>query len=372
MKVSLIIPTMDRGGAEKQVAILARGLADRGVEVDVVLLTRGGPRETELDHPGVTRVLIGKRLKFDPACWWRLRRYLARRRPDVVHTFLFAANAYGRSAAASVGVPVIIGSERCVDPWKARWQHSVDRRLMKVTDALTTNSPGVVEFYRSVGVPAEAFTVIDNAIGSAPPTMPRAEARESLGVSPDCRLIVAVGRLWPQKRIRDLIWAAELVATLIEDVQLVIVGDGPQRDALIRHRDRVTFPHRVWFAGGRDDVARWLPHASAFWIASEYEGQSNAVLEAMRAGVPVIASDIAGNRDLIDPGQTGWLFPVGDEAELATRTRWVLEHPEPAAEVARAGRRMVAERFTIERMIDQHLNLYRRLLSAESEASRSL
>ena len=119
----------------------------------------------------------------------------------------------------------------------------------------------------------------------------------------DRKLILAVGRLWPQKRYRDLIWAAELLATARQDTTLIVIGDGPQKAELLRFRDDVSIPKHVGFVGPREDVAELLPHADLFWIGSEYEGQSNAVIEAMQAGVPVIASDIPGNRDLGDSRQ---------------------------------------------------------------------
>lgn len=370
LKIALVIPTMDRGGAEKQVVLLAIGLARAGHQVRVVLLTRDGPLSELLNDAGIEVVLIGKRFKLDPSALVRLIMWFRSWQPDVVHTWLFAANSFGRVAAHRVGVPVIIASERCVDPWKQDWHFIVDRRLQSWTSAITTNSMGVRDFYVYHGISPDKFVIIPNGIAPISPSTSsltdRTTARQRLEIADDRKLIVAVGRLWPQKRIRDLIWAAELLGTLRQDTTLVIIGDGPQRDEMLRHRDAVSHLAHVRFAGNRDDVLQLLPHADAFWIASEYEGQSNAVIEAMQAGVPVIASNIAGNRDLVIDGETGCLFEVGDTGKLAEKTHELLNNPELATRLTTAAKSRIEAEFTIAAMVDAHVELYQRLHAARA------
>ncbi len=369
LKIALVIPTMDRGGAEKQVVLLATGLARAGCDVRVVLLTRDGPRSESLRQAGIEVVLIGKKFKVDPTALVRLAKWFGEWQPDVVHTWLFAANSFGRVAAHHASVPVIIASERCVDPWKRDWHFVIDRWLQKWTDAVTTNSEGVRDFYVDHGISPDKFVIIPNGIEPATTNDPSARidrrtALQRLEVGEDHRLILAVGRLWPQKRIRDLIWAAELLGTLRQDTTLVIIGDGPQRDEMLRHRDAVSRVAHIRFAGDRDDVLQLLPHADAFWIASEYEGQSNAVIEAMQAGVPVVASNIPGNRDLVIDDQTGCLFELGDTGKLAEKTHELLSNPDMSARLAAAAKSRIETKFTIDAMIDAHLTLYQRLHAA--------
>lgn len=368
IRVALIIPTMDRGGAERQVCALAAGLPRDRFDVHVVLLTREGPRVAELDQAGVPHTLVGKRGKADPTAYFRLRRLLSQLRPDVVHTFLFAANSYGRAAAKSAGVPVIIGSERCVDPWKT-WRHGlIDRRLANVSDAITTNSSGVRDFYVARGIPPELFRIIPNGIEAAPPSQTsRVEMATRLELDPSRRWIGAVGRLWPQKRYRDLIWAAEMLNTLRhDDVTLVIVGDGPQRDELLRHRDAVSNVDRIRFVGQREDVSDLLPHLDVFWLGSGYEGQSNALMEAMRAGRPCVVSDIPGNRDLIDHDRNGLIVQVGDAPDFARQTQHLLENTDDADRLGRAAAERIANEFTISAMVESHALLYESLRGRES------
>ena len=280
--------------------------------------------------------------------------------PDVAHTWLVAANSFGRVAARMAGVPRIMASERCVDPWKTSTHLMIDRRLSRFTETITTNTEAVRDFYAGRGIDANLFRIIPNGIPDrTKSTIDRDEAFRRLEVSPDRKLILAVGRLWPQKRYRDLIWAAEMLATMRQDISFVIIGDGPQQGELLRHRDAVSTPKHVRFAGARDDVADLMPHADVFWIGSEYEGQSNSLIEAMQASVPVVASDIPGNRDLVIPGQTGRLSPLGDRADFARQTHLLLEHPEESSQMADRARQRIESDFTVEAMVNSHAELYR-------------
>tara|TARA_R110002049_G_scaffold2750_2_gene21559 strand:+ start:376801 stop:377913 length:1113 start_codon:yes stop_codon:yes gene_type:complete len=361
IRVALIIPTMDRGGAEKQLCLLATHLPPDEFDVHVVLLTRDGPRSELLRQAGIPVTVIGKRFKADPTALLRLRNHLKQIAPDIVHTWIFAANSFGRAAAKLATVPRILASERCVDLWKTSAHFMIDRQLARFTEKITTNSVGVRDFYAAHGIHPDLFQVIPN--GVLPRTagsIDRQEACRRLEVPPDRKIILAVGRLWPQKRYRDLIWAAELLAALRQDTTLVIVGDGPQRGELLRHRDAVTTASHVRFAGQREDVAELLPHAAAFWLGSEYEGQSNALIEAMQAGVPVVASDIAGNRDLVIEGQTGRLVALGDRADFARQTNDLLENPAQSLQLANAARQRIENDFSVQAMVDSHANLYRK------------
>jgi glycosyltransferase involved in cell wall biosynthesis len=168
--------------------------------------------------------------------------------------------------------------------------------------------------------------------------------------------------LWPQKRLKDLIWAADLLKSTRDDTHLLIVGDGPQRWRLERYRDQVAIADRVHFLGERGDVPRLMPHFDVLWLGSEYEGQSNAILEAMAAGVPVVATDIAGNRDLVVDGETGYLLPVGDRFEFTRRTHWLLDDEGLRRRLGDAARLRIARHFTVEQMIERHAAVYRAMV----------
>ena len=363
MRLLLVIPTLVRGGAEKQLALLAAGLPRDQFDVHVAVLTHTGPLEENLRSARIPVTVIGKRWKVDPSAYWRLKRTIKQLRPDIVHTWLFAANAYGRQAAFTAGVRHVLAGERCVDPWKGPLHLAIDRYLARRTERIVTNSSGVKEFYVSRGIPAEKFTIIPNGIGPFQPADPttREALLAELGMPADARLIGTVGRLWPQKRVKDMIWAMELMKSARDDAHLLIIGDGPLRWRLERYRDQNDLLGRVHFLGERSDVPRLMQHFECLWLASGYEGQSNAVMEAMSAGVPVIATDIPGNRDLVVPDQTGFLIAVGDRAAFTRITHQLLDDPPLARRLGEAGRQRMLSEFTIEQMIDRHARLYREL-----------
>jgi glycosyltransferase involved in cell wall biosynthesis len=244
-------------------------------------------------------------------------------------------------------------------------QLTIDRWLAKRTERIVTNTSAVRDFYVSRGLPAEKFAIIPNGIGPFDPGQPvsREELLAELQLPADARLIGAIGRLWPQKRVKDLIWAADLLKSARDNAHLLVIGDGPQRWRLARYRDQNQVADRVHFLGERSDVPRILPHLDCLWLASEYEGQSNAIMEAMSAGVPVVATDIAGNRDLVVPGETGYLVPVGDRAAFTAQTHRLLGDRGLAERLGAAGRQRMLAEFSVERMIERHRVLYSELAS---------
>jgi glycosyltransferase involved in cell wall biosynthesis len=363
MRILQIIPTLDRAGAEKQLCLLAAGLPRPEFDVHVCALTRGGPLAAELAAAGISPVVIGKRWKLDPQAFWRLKQHIARLRPDLVHTWMFAANTYGFAAARACGVKNIVVGQRCVDPWKSRLQLALDRQLARRCRAVVVNSEGVRDFYVRHGSPAERMRVIPN--GVAMPGLPgttRQQLLAELELPENSRLIGLIGRLWPQKRVKDAIWAADLLKVIRDDVHLLIIGDGPQRDRLRRFRDQVCIRGKVHFLGERGDVPRLLPHFDVVWSTSGYEGQSNAILEAMACGVPVVATDIPGTRELVVPDATGYLLPVGDRAAFAKHTERLLNDPALAARFSASARDRVQSEFSVEKMVERHVALYRELI----------
>ncbi len=365
-KLMLLVPTLDQSGAEKQLTLLACRLPREEFDVHVVALTRGGPFADELDKHGVRWTVLGKRWKFDPVAMWRLRTLIAAEQPDIVHTWLFAANAYGRLVIGRrmQQRPKLIVSERCVDVWKAGWQLWLDHKLIERTDRLVGNSVAVAEFYRSIGYPADRITVIPNGIDVPEPTpIDRDAILAELEIPKGSQVIGFVGRMAKQKRVDDLVFAMALVAILQPEPHLLLIGDGPERDKLMKFARDIDIDHHTRFTGHRADAARLLRVMDVFWIASDFEGQSNSVMEAMAAGLPVIASDIPPNRELVIDGETGFLVKVGDRVGFQQFADRLLADPELARRLGDAGRERMRQHFSIGNMVAAHARLYREVLS---------
>jgi glycosyltransferase involved in cell wall biosynthesis len=364
IRLALIIPTLDRSGAEKQFTLLATGLPRDEFDVHVALLTRGGAFEAELSMAGIPVTRIGKRFKCDPMAWWRLRNWLKRLQPDIVHTWLFAANAYGRLAVRAVPKAGVIVSERCVDSWKAGWQHWLDRKLLPGTDRVIGNSQSVVDFYREHGVPGQKLVMIPNGISPfTPPDLSRAALLERLRFPPDAFVAMYVGRLAPQKRVDDLVWAVETLRQIRPQLRLVLVGDGPARDSLQRFARDIHCQEHVRFVGMQDDVANWLNLADVFWLASSFEGMSNSLMEAMAAGKPCVVSDIPPNRELIDQAVHGFLVPPGDTVAFMQFTRRLIDELELREQLGNAARSRTLRDFSVDRMRERHIALYREVIA---------
>lgn len=365
-----IIPTLDQGGAEKQLCLLCAHLDRQKYDVHVIVLTHTGPREQSLREAGIPLHFINKRGKFDPLAYMRLKRKLLELKPDIVHTWLFAANSYGRAAAKAAHVPVIIGGERSVDPWKGAWQIFIDKWLLRRTSAVITNTSAITEFYASRGVPTDRFVAIPNAVEPfTGKSITREEAFRRLNIPPRSKLVLAIGRLWAQKGYQDLIWAGELMAVAHGDAWLVIVGDGPQRERLLQFRDDTRAENTVRFAGERTDTRELLSAADLLLNGSLYEGQSNTILEAMSQGVPVVASDIPGNRDLVVHEQTGYLYPVGDINNLTRFSTRLLQDEQLWSRMSQAAAARAREEFSLTRMVQRHDEIYEKLLLGQSLTS---
>jgi glycosyltransferase involved in cell wall biosynthesis len=366
LKVLQLIPTLDRSGAEKQMVMLATGLPRDRFDVEVAAMTRSGPLEAELTAAGIPVTVIGKPLKVDPIALLRLARFLKAGAFDVVQTWIFAANTYGRVAARIARVPVVFVSEMAVDLWKGRSERFVDRRLATWCDRLVGNSHAVVDFYRKLGVPDDRLAMIYSGIGDEePPAVDPRAVRAELGFPPEAPLVLFAGRLAEQKRVDDLLKALDLLQHVQADVRTIIAGDGPLRARLEATAHAYHLDGRVRFLGHRDDVPRLLAAADILVLPSAYEGLPNVVLEAMRYRKPVVATAAPGTTEVVVDGETGILVPIGELILLTRAIRDLVRDPERRRRLGEAGRARAEAHFGADAMVAHFADLYEDLARAK-------
>jgi glycosyltransferase involved in cell wall biosynthesis len=368
IKLLLLIPTLDRSGAEKQLTLLATRLPKDDFDVHVAALTRGGPYVDVLKQYGIPCTVIGKRFKFDPFALSRLKKLIRETSPDVIHSWLFAANSYARLVAGKRERPRVVVSERCVDSWKSGWQLWLDRRQIARTHRLVANSNSVAEFYRQQGFPPQRITVIPNGVElpeftSFPSSSlgTRLAVLREFDIPEDSRVVGYVGRLARQKRVRDLVWAMQLLRQLRERIHLLIVGDGPERKKLDAFAKHVGCDHLIRFAGHRNDASQMFAAIDVFWLASDFEGMSNSLMEAMAAGIPSVVTDIPPNRELVEDGKQGFVVKPGDSVGFAQFADRLLGDPQLHRRLGESARERMRTEFSIDKMVDSYARLYREI-----------
>ncbi|OPZ91628.1 MAG: Glycogen synthase [candidate division TA06 bacterium ADurb.Bin417] len=361
IKIALVIATLEIGGAEKQLAELASRLDRTGFEPIVLCLRQTGPVAERLREAGVPVHYLDKRGKLDPGLIFRLAALLRRERPDILHSWMFTANTYGRLAAGLAGIPSIIAAERGADHWK-RWYHfAIDRRLLKKTDRLLAVSEGVREFYaRRLAISQERITVITNGVD-----LKRFRAfRPPRPIDPG--LVLSAGRLAEQKGFLDLVRAARMVIDRKPGTRFTVLGEGPERPRLEAEIRRLGLERSFRLPGETADIRPCLFEAGLFVLPSLYEGMPNAVLEAMAAGKPVIATRVEGSREAVLDNRTGRLVTPAAPAELAAAILDLLADPARAAEWGEAGRRRVEAEYNLDSIIKEYESLYRELVKSKT------
>ncbi len=365
-RIVYVIATLDRGGSESQLVHLATRLDRARFDPLVVCLTRGGPLEPELARAGVTTVILHKRHKVDLPALARLTRLLRLFHPDLLHTWLFTANAYGRWAALRAGVAHLVASERSTDPRKPRLNRLIDRWLARRTDRIVANCHSVRDVYlHRLDLPPERILVIPNGLELQPTDDDaRAQLRAKEGLPDDALIFVTAGRLERNKAVDDLLRAFARLSTEVPQGCLIVLGLGSELAALTALAERLGVAERVIFLGQVADVAEVLAGADVFVFASLYEGLPNAVLEAMSAGLPVVTTAVGGIPEVVSDGETGLVVPTRRPEELAERMLRLARDVDLRRRLGRAARERVGE-FTMERMVRSYEELYDGLLSGQ-------
>ena len=361
--IAFCITELDRGGAERALSQLVLGLNRDEWLPRVYCLGPRGHFADVIEAGGVAVECFGGTGVLSlPRVLVRLTLALRRARPAVLQTFLFHANIVGRIAGRLARVPRIVSGIRVADR-RSRWYGRIDRWTNGLVDHNVCVSQGVADFSISeTGLAPRKLSVIPNGVDyelfhSASPA-----DLTVLGIPQSSPVIITVGRLEEQKGIDLLLIAASLVLRDHRDCHFLIVGDGCDRAALQSQATQFGIANSVHFVGSRADVPNLLAASTMFVLPSRWEGMSNALLEAMVAGLPVVATAVEGSSELVRSGETGLLVPVGRSEELAAAIRSTLGDAGRAREMAAAAQALVKQGYTTEVAASAYGDLYRQLV----------
>jgi glycosyltransferase involved in cell wall biosynthesis len=359
--VALFIPHLGVGGAELQLCLLAPRLRDAGWEPFVTTIE---------DLHGVAPRLVGAGVdvEFLPRAGrggWDtiagLVRVVRRRRACVVHAWLWASN--WRAAVARFLVPHVrvVASIRSTEDDLTSAHLIAYRALAPRIDAIIVNSRAVLE--RSAdrtGIAREKYRLVRNGVELDA----ESHGRAALPWDPESSPVVGyLGTLHPRKRSLSLAPIAARVLARVPTARFLVVGDGPERAALEGACARLGITGRFAFIGQTPRVGPFLRRMHVLAHPSMNEGASNAILEAMAAGVPVVAYAVSGNRETVFPGETGALVADGHEDELAAAAAALLENPDEAQRLGAGGRARIERDYSVDAMVRATVAVYEEVIA---------
>lgn len=361
--VAIFMTRFEPGGTERQMIELVRRLDAARFRVHVACFERGGAWLPRVAERAASIVEFPIRGFAKPSTFRQLLAFAAwcrRERIAVVQTCDLYANIFGLPGAALAGVPVRIGSRRELNPDKSPGQIRLQRLAYRCATKVVANSPAAQGILEQEGVARESIAVLPNGLD---PTA-FAERQPRTGG----RTLITVANLRPEKSHETLIAAAAMLVRDFPALRVRFVGSGPRRAELEALTAAQGLSAHVEFLGHRDDVPALLAEADLFVLPSRSEAFPNGVIEAMAAGLPVVASAVGGLLDLIDDGRTGRLVPPGRPDALAAAVRSLLEHPAQADAMGAAARAAVLQQYSFDRMVASFEQLYLSSLPADASA----
>lgn len=354
--VFLMIDSLQTGGSERQFVALSRSLDQKKFRVGLGCIQAKGAFVEGLN---LNTFPLGGSL-YGWRSWktrLRLGRHLREQRIDVAHAFDFYANLTLLPSARLAGIPVVIGSQRQLGDLLTPVQSRAQMMMFRWCDAVVCNSSAAAERLIRGGLPEDKINVIWNGLGAeafaAPaPALPRRPGGLRVGM---------IARMNSSSKNHSLLLRAAARLQL-PNVEFVMVGDGPLRPRLEQQAASLGLGSRVQFMGDRRDIPAILASLDLTVLPSDSESLSNAVIESMAAGVPVVASQVGGNLELVTQ-ERGMLVPAREESSLAEAMLGLLQNHALRIQMGQNCRRFALENFTIEQMRRKHEQLYTQLLA---------
>jgi len=363
VRIAFCITELGVGGAERCFTELVTRLDRREFEPSVYCLSgppqRGEPSLVgEFERAGLNvHFLGGRRIGDFPRVVRTLTAELRREQPELLQTFLFHANVVGALAARRAGVRRVIAGIRVAEP---RLSHLwIQRFAARSVERFVCVSQSVADYHRAGGLSAERLVVIPNGIDVNRYAQARAADVTTLGVPAGQRLWTFIGRFEPQKGACGLVRFAPQCLSRAPQYDLLMVGRGRQERKLHSMCRELGIADRVHFAGWRADIPAILRASDLLVLPSEWEGMPNVVLEAMAAGLPVVARDVEGVREVLGPESAAQVVPARNPQLFIEAVVTMLNQPRLRSEIGGRNQRRAREVFTFARMVDAYASLFR-------------
>ena len=359
-----LIDSFRQGGSESQALSLYLEMKSSGrFDVELSCLDRSGPLLMKLPPDERERVPEFKLNSFHDANMalqlYRFARKLRDLKVDVLHTHDFYTNIFGAAGAALAGVPIRIASRR-EEPKRARIKRFAERLAYKMSTAVIANCDLIREGLIGEGVPARKVIPVYNSVAVGLfDQMGEQHTTQAAGG----RVVTLVANLRPVKDHATFLRAVRRVIEGSGDATFVLAGEGELESSLRDLACRLGIERHVRLIGRCDDVPSLLQRSDICVLSSISEGFSNAVLEYMAAGKPVVSTKAGGTAEAVIDGYNGFLVDPGDDVEMAERIVMLLDHPGLAVEMGERGRRLAAEKFSRRRQLETIEQLYERLLA---------
>lgn len=374
--------SLDVGGAERHMSSVLPELVRRGWPVSIYCMNRLGAFAGDVAAAGVEvlgppierlpgRQNTSARLYATARAGARLVGVMRRSRPVIVHFFLPEPYLIGAPVALLQGVPICVMSRRGLNLYQSNWPGAgaIERRLHPHMTAVLGNSKRVVADLRSEGCRPDQIGLIYNgvAIGGLGDPVDRLAIRRSIGIEPNALVAIVVANLIPYKGHADILDAlARIKSKLPAGMKLVCIGrDEGARASLEQKANELGLKEMVRFLGVRNDVAPLLNAADFSILASHEEGFSNAVIEAMAAGLPMVVSDVGGNAEAVVDGETGFVVPPRSPGPLGDAILRMASEPLLRQRFGAAGRKRTKDKFSLAASVDRYDTVYRALIAGQ-------
>lgn len=361
-----LISNLEIGGAERTLVDLVNRLDPDQFNITIWTLTEPGPLATDVQKHVAVRSL-GAKNKGDIRAPLQFMSEIKNERPSILQSFLFYDNTLATIAGLMSPRTTVITGVRAVPDNPSTFRNYIRHVSCRLADHIVSNSEAGAKFILDYGVPPERVSVVRNGrnidvyrSGESTP-----ELRRSLGIPRDVPVVGTVGRLVERKGHYDLLKAWPAILNEYPDAHLLIVGEGPERDGLETIAGELSIQDSIHLPGTQDNIPDMLDLMDVFVFPSHFEGLPGALIEAMIAGLPIIATPVDGNSELIDDEITGLFVPVKDDKKISEYVVNLLSDPETRNRLGTAANEQAKEEFSIKTMATEFSNLYDELIEAD-------